>query len=46
MTKLNRTIFLVLIIGSIVFSACSGSGKTGGSRKGCGCGVHKGFVGY
>jgi hypothetical protein len=41
MKKIKTLIYFLLIAGFVVaFVGCSGS------KKGCGCGIHKGFVGY
>jgi len=42
--KINRVLFLLLFILSIVVISCSSGSRI--SKKGCGCGVHKGYVGY
>jgi hypothetical protein len=36
----------LLIIVTIAFTSCSSGGRMGSSKKGCGCGLNKGFVGY
>jgi len=39
--------YLVFLLAAIlVFTSCSSGNKMGGSKKGCGCGAHKGYVGY
>jgi hypothetical protein len=37
--------FLILAA-SIVLSGCASGRSIGGSSKNCGCGMHKGMVGY
>jgi len=39
-------LFFLLFFVSVALISCSSSGRMGGSKKGCGCGVHKGFSGY
>ncbi len=41
----NRSFILLLFLGLMLASCATGS-KMGGSSKNCGCGLHKGFVGY
>lgn len=43
---MKKTPLYLFIVISIVIASCSSSGRLGGSKKGCGCGVHKGYVGY
>lgn len=43
--KIWKLFFMFFFI-SIALNSCSSSNRIGGTKKGCGCGVHKGFVGY
>jgi hypothetical protein len=47
MKKVSYSVILVFII-SLVVAGCSSGNRIagGGSSKNCGCGLHKGFVGY
>lgn len=45
MKKLSHYIVVSFLIACVTLMSCGGSGKIGG-KKGCGCGVHKGYVGY
>lgn len=44
MKKTLIYVVLIVLISSIA-TGCSSSGKAGG-KKGCGCNLHKGYVGY
>jgi hypothetical protein len=46
MKKINLYIVFLGVITSLVFASCASGGGVRGSKKGCGCGVHKGYVGY
>ena len=47
MKKVSYSVILIFII-SVVIASCSSGNRIagGGSSKNCGCGLHKGFVGY
>lgn len=44
--KKSRLLTFLLIIVTIAVTSCSSGGRMGSSKKGCGCGLNKGFVGY
>jgi hypothetical protein len=44
-TRFALLIFALLMI-SIAGASCSSGNQIGGSSKNCGCGLHKGMVGY
>ncbi len=44
MKNLNQPWFICLLIVTLVFASCSSERRATG--KGCGCGIHKGYVGY
>lgn len=46
---MKRPFIRLLCVGiviSIIFAACAGGNRMGGTSKKCGCGLNKGFVGY
>jgi hypothetical protein len=47
MKKTNHRWLVVLVLLMIVAVSCSSERRvSGGSGKNCGCGLHKGYVGY
>jgi len=42
--RAKRLLIFILFILSIAVISCSSGSRI--SKKGCGCGIHKGFVGY
>ena len=46
MKKPFQYIIVIFFSISMILASCSSSGRMGGSKKGCGCGTNKGFVGY
>lgn len=46
MKKIKYQLVLLVIVVSLVMTACSSAKSMGGSSKKCGCGLNKGFVGY
>ena len=46
MKKLSYSLFLIILIFSLVVSSCASGRGIGGSSKKCGCGMNRGFVGY
>jgi hypothetical protein len=39
-------IILLMFLAFVLYSCSSGNRIAGGSSKKCGCGLHRGFVGY
>lgn len=46
MKKVHYRLVFLLIFISVMASSCSGGNQISGTSKKCGCGIHKGFVGY
>lgn len=46
MKKLSYQLVLVAIFISVIAASCTSGKSMGGTSKKCGCGLHKGYVGY
>lgn len=46
MKTVNHRLIILLLIVSTMAVSCAAGGQMGGTSKKCGCGLHKGFVGY
>jgi hypothetical protein len=46
MKKTYLKLFFLMFTISVLAASCASSERMGGSKKGCGCGAHKGYVGY
>ena len=46
MRKTYLNLFFLLFTMGILMAGCASSERMGASKKGCGCGSNKGYVGY